>query len=74
VGSTIAIGPRTKLKIVKRIVRCAATEADPDTGIRDLPVPRLLMDTYYAEVVADGPVAPGDVSQEAEGPQAKLPF
>ena len=32
----IAIGPSARLKVVKRIVRCAATEVDPDTGIRDL--------------------------------------
>ena len=32
----IAIGPTARLKVVKRIVRCAATEVDPDTGIRDL--------------------------------------
>jgi uncharacterized protein YcbX len=63
----IAIGSRAKLKIVKRIVRCAATEVDPDTGVRDLAVPRLLMDTYghadcgvYGEVVAAGEIAIGD--------------
>ena len=39
----IAVGPSARLKVVKRIVRCAATEVDPDTGIRDLPVPRTLM-------------------------------
>jgi uncharacterized protein YcbX len=67
VNSEIAIGPWAKLKIVKRIVRCAATEVDPDTGIRDLPVPRVLMDTYghmecgvYGEVVEAGPIAVGD--------------
>ncbi len=64
---TIAIGPSAQLKVVKRITRCAATEVDPDTAIRDLPVPRLLMETYghadcgiYAEVTADGPIACGD--------------
>lgn len=57
-----------RLKVVKRIVRCAATEVDPDTGIRDLPIPRTIMDTYghadcgvYAEVVEGGPIAVGDV-------------
>ena len=57
-NAEIAIGPRARLKIVKRIVRCAATEVDPDTGIRDLDVPRILMQTYghvdcgvYAEVI-----------------------
>ena len=57
----IAIGPSARLKVVKRIVRCAATEVDPDTGIRDLPIPRTLMKTYghadcgvYAEVIEGG--------------------
>ena len=42
-------------------MRCAATEVDPDTGIRDLPIPRTLMQTYghadcgvYAEVIEGG--------------------
>lgn len=66
-GSQIAIGPQVRLKAVKRIVRCAATEVDPDTAIRDLPIPRLLMDTYghadcgiYAEVVEGGEITTGD--------------
>src|SRR5215831_13201017 len=37
-NSEIAIGPLARLKVVKRIVRCAATEVDPTTGIRDLAV------------------------------------
>src|SRR5450631_516192 len=56
-----------RLKVVKRIQRCAATEVDPDTGIRDLPIPRTLMDNFghadcgiYAEVIAGGDVAAGD--------------
>ena len=67
VGAEIAIGPSARLKIVKRIVRCAATEVDPDTGIRDLPIPATLMKTYghadcgvYGEVVASGTIAVGD--------------
>jgi MOSC domain-containing protein len=63
----IAIGPRARLKIVKRIVRCAATEVDPDTGIRDLPIPQTLLQTFghmdcgiYGEVIAGGPIAVGD--------------
>jgi uncharacterized protein len=38
----LAAGPRAKLKVVKRIVRCAATNVDPQTGIRDLNVPQTL--------------------------------
>jgi uncharacterized protein YcbX len=67
VGQEIAVGPSVRLKIVARIVRCAATEVDPDTGIRDLPIPSLLMETYghadcgvYAEVAAPGTIAAGD--------------
>jgi uncharacterized protein YcbX len=66
-GSQIAIGRAARLKIVKRIVRCAATEVDPDTGIRDLEIPRTLMKAYghadcgvYAEVVQAGEIARGD--------------
>jgi hypothetical protein len=65
--SEVAIGPSARLKIVKRIVRCAATEVDPDTGIRDLEIPRTLMKAYghadcgvYAEVIEAGPIAIGD--------------
>lgn len=63
----IAVGSSVRLKIVKRIVRCAATEVDPDTGIRDLAVPSTLMKTFghadcgvYAEVIAGGEIAVGD--------------
>jgi uncharacterized protein len=63
----IAVGPVARLKVVKRIVRCAATEVDPDTGIRDLPIPQTIMKTYghadcgiYAEVIESGPIAVGD--------------
>jgi uncharacterized protein YcbX len=63
----IVIGSSARLKVVKRIVRCAATEVDPDTGIRDLEVPRILMKTYdhmdcgvYAEVIEAGRIAVGD--------------
>jgi hypothetical protein len=65
--AVIAAGPRARLKVVKRIVRCAATEVDPDTGLRDLPVPRTLMKHFdhvdcgvYAEVIEAGEIAVGD--------------
>jgi len=63
-----------RLRVVKRIVRCAATEVDPDTGIRDVPVPRTLMDNFghadcgvYAEVIAGGEIAIGDPINETAG-------
>lgn len=43
IGSEIGISNSARLKVVKRIVRCAATEVDPDTGIRDMRIPRTLM-------------------------------
>jgi uncharacterized protein YcbX len=62
----LAVGD-VRLKPVKRIVRCAATEVDPDTGMRDLALPRVLMDNFghadcgiYAEVTAGGEIAIGD--------------
>jgi uncharacterized protein YcbX len=66
-GRELAIGKRARLKVIKRIQRCAATDVDPQTGIRDLSIPRTLMQTFghtdcgvYAEVVAAGDIAVGD--------------
>jgi uncharacterized protein YcbX len=65
-GQTLAIGD-VRLKVVKRIVRCAATNVDPETAARDLNIPHTLMQTYghadcgiYAEVMAPGSIAAGD--------------
>ena len=44
-GKTIAVGP-ARLKVTKRIVRCAATNVEPRTGIRDLQIPKTLMQTF----------------------------
>jgi uncharacterized protein YcbX len=67
VGREIAIGADARLKIVKRIVRCAATNVDPATGIRDLDISGALQRTcghadcgIYAEVVAPGEIAESD--------------
>jgi uncharacterized protein YcbX len=67
VGREIAVGPSARLKVVKRIVRCAATNVDPDSGIRDLAIPDTLMRNFahtdcgiYAEVIAGGTIAAGD--------------
>lgn len=70
VGRRITIGSGVVLKIVKRIVRCAATNVDPATGIRDLDIPNTLMKTFghadcgiYAEVVTPGTIAVSDSMQ-----------
>lgn len=65
-GQEITAGA-ARLKVVKRIVRCAATNVDPQTGIRDMEIPPTLMRTFdhmdcgvYAEVVGAGDVRTGD--------------
>jgi uncharacterized protein YcbX len=68
---TLAIGP-VRLKVVKRIVRCAATNVEPRTGIRDMEIPKALMRAFghmdcgvYAEVIAGGRINAGDAVQVA---------
>lgn len=62
-----------RLKVVKRIVRCAATNVDPSTGIRDLHIPETLQQNFehgdcgvYAEVIAPGEIAVGDKIEAAD--------
>jgi len=63
----IHVGDAVRLKVVKRIVRCAATNVDPATGERDLNIPKTLLQTFghadcgiYAEVIEGGDIAEGD--------------
>jgi uncharacterized protein YcbX len=63
----IAVGDHARLKIVKRIVRCAATNVEPRTGIRDLAIPETLLRMFghadcgvYGEVIGAGSVSIGD--------------
>ena len=56
-----------RLKVVKRIVRCAAVNVDPETAARDLNIPHELMRRLghaecgiYAEVIAGGAIGVGD--------------
>jgi uncharacterized protein YcbX len=76
VDREIAIGG-ARLRVTKRIVRCAATNVDPDTGIRDLAIPARLMQTFdhmdcgvYAEVIAGGDIAPGSSVVIPDSPKA----
>lgn len=66
-GETLAIGD-VRLKVVKRIVRCAATNVEPRTGIRDMEIPKTLMQAFghmdcgvYAQVIAGGAISAGDI-------------
>ena len=68
VGTTLKAGGSARLKVIKRIERCAATNVDPNGGVRDLDIPRSLLENFdhtdcgvYAEVVTAGDVAVGDV-------------
>ncbi|MCU1406799.1 MAG: domain containing protein [Glaciihabitans sp.] len=66
VGQTITLGD-VALRVLEESGRCAATEVDPVTARRDIPVPRLLHTHYghdimgvYAEVISDGTITDGD--------------
>lgn len=63
----IQIGSSARLRIVKRIVRCAATNVDPDSGARDMTIPQTIQRAFghddcgvYGEVIVPGRIAPGD--------------
>jgi uncharacterized protein len=67
IGQEMTIGATARLKIVKRISRCAAIDVDPETAIRDLALPTALMLSFghadcgvYGEVVRAGEIAVGD--------------
>jgi uncharacterized protein len=56
-----------RMKIIKRTERCAATEVNPDTALRDIDIPEILWRRrgnadfgIYAEVIAPGKIAGGD--------------
>ena len=67
VGRELATASGLRLQVIKRIERCAATNVDPQTGIRDLQIPKTLMTSYghvdcgiYCRVVASGTLSEGD--------------
>jgi uncharacterized protein len=72
-GREIKIGS-ARARVVKRIERCAATNVDPTTGIRDLRIPRTLLLNFdhsdcgvYAEIIAGGDIAVGDMIAPTDG-------
>lgn len=65
-GQEILLG-QAKLRVIRRIPRCAATEVNPDTAMRDAKPQRWLSEKFghmdlgvYAEVIEGGRVAVGD--------------
>ena len=65
VGREIKIG-ETVLEVVQRTQRCAATNVNPATAVRDLNIPKSLMTEYghmdmgvYARVMTGGTLKPG---------------
>jgi uncharacterized protein YcbX len=66
VGKTLSAGS-ARLQVIDRIERCAATDVDPESGARDMTIPRTLMRGFghvdmgvYAVVRTDGVIAVGD--------------
>jgi uncharacterized protein YcbX len=67
-GEELGLGT-ARVQIFKSIVRCAATEVDPDTAVRDAEIPKALFDNYgnlhcgvYATVTVSGRAAEGDAA------------
>ncbi|WP_439543327.1 MOSC domain-containing protein [Hyphomicrobium sp.] len=66
IGRDITAGP-VSLRISSRTERCAATNVDPATGVRDMAIPASLQREWghtdfgiYAEVLNDGSLSVGD--------------
>lgn len=66
IGAEITVGA-ARLRVMEPIGRCAATQANPETGARDAPTLDALHARFghrdfgvYATVVAGGTIAPGD--------------
>ncbi len=66
VGKEIEIGP-ARLRVTARIDRCAATDVNPQTALRDMNVVKALQRGFghidmgvYAEVIGGGEIATGD--------------
>ena len=66
IGDTITVGS-VQLKVAEQIGRCAATEVNPETGNRDMPITKALVRGYdhcecgvYARVVTAGTLSIGD--------------
>ena len=74
VGREIRLGA-VRAKVIKRIVRCAATNVDPQSGARDLNIPLAIERAYghadcgvYAQILTPGEIRPGDPVETTAAP------
>lgn len=71
---TVALGPDARGTVIKRIVRCPATNVDPATGERNMTIPDTLKRTFghqdcgvYVEIIRGGAISPGDRIDPIDG-------
>jgi hypothetical protein len=81
VGRVLEAPSGARLAVTKRIARCAATDVDPITGVRDLDIPGTLMRRLghadcgvYATVLRGGSIEEGDRLDPEGQAQESLPF
>ncbi|HEY5795668.1 MAG TPA: MOSC domain-containing protein [Bosea sp. (in: a-proteobacteria)] len=74
-GRELTTTSGARLEVIKRIERCAATNVDPQTGARDLQLPKALMTAFghvdcgiYCKVLAGGLLAEGERFEIAPAP------
>ncbi len=72
IGRTLNVGGQPLLGVMDRIKRCAAINVDPETGARDMNIPRVLDIGFshqdcgiYARAIADGVIAESDTVELA---------
>ncbi|MCZ8041602.1 MAG: MOSC domain-containing protein [Beijerinckiaceae bacterium] len=77
VGRELITASGLKMQVIKRIERCAATNVDPQSGARDLQLPKALMTAFghvdcgiYCQIMAGGRVAEGERFDLVERPAA----
>lgn len=75
IGRELAAPGGARLRVTKRIERCAAINVDPQTGLRDMQIPKALMTEYghvdcgvYCEIVSGGSLAQGERLETVEKP------
>ncbi|MGQ3281617.1 MOSC domain-containing protein [Bosea sp. (in: a-proteobacteria)] len=77
VGRELITASGLRLQVIKRIERCAATNVDPQSGARDLQLPKALMTAFghvdcgiYCQITAGGRLAEGERFDLVERPAA----